>query len=254
MNNQFINAVVRNIKILMHTLMSRYTFFFGKELSTKEIFSKIYEKNYWGIGEKIVDDSFYSGPGSHDSSIVEPYISSVTTFIKSLPYSPVVLDLGCGDFNVGSKIRPCCAHYIAGDIVDDLINFNKNKFKDLNVDFKVFNISTDEIPKVDIIFLRQVLQHLSNKEIKPVVSKLIESCKFLILTEHIPNNKSFPRNLDKPNGPGVRLKMGSGVDLTAPPFSMPFVSKKEICSVPELGGMIQTIVYEMPLVRNQYSS
>jgi hypothetical protein len=35
---------------------------------------------------------------------------------------------------------------------------------------------------------------------------------------------------------------------------MPFVSKKEICSAPELGGMIQTIVYEMPLVRNQYSS
>ena len=234
--------------------MSKYTFFSSNKMSTKEIFSKIYEKNYWGIGEEIADKSFYSGPGSHDSTIVEPYISSVTKFIKTLSYRPVVLDLGCGDFNVGSKIRPYCGSYIAGDIVDDLINFNKNKFIDLNVDFQVFNISTDEIPKVDIIFLRQVLQHLSNKEIMPVVSKLIKSCKYLILTEHIPNSKSFPRNLDKPNGPGVRLKMGSGVDLTAPPFNMPFISKREICSVPELGGAIQTIVYEMSLVRNQYSS
>lgn len=242
---QIINTAFKKITAMMHALMSRYTFSSGKDLSAKEIFSKIYEKNYWGIGEEIGGSSFYSGPGSHDFCIVGPYIASVKEFITSLPYRPAVLDLGCGDFNVGSQIRPYCSEYIAGDIVDTLISFNKEKFKDLNVDFRIINISTDPIPKVDIIFLRQVLQHLSNEEIAPVVSKLIKSCKYLVLTEHIPNNSSFQRNLDKPSGPDIRLKMGSGVDVAAPPFNMPFISKKEICTVPEFGGVIQTVVYEM---------
>ena len=49
------------------------------------------------------------------------------TFLLSLPKKPDVVDLGCGDFVIGSKLRKFCNKYIAVDIVDELINFNKKK-------------------------------------------------------------------------------------------------------------------------------
>ena len=58
---------------------------------------QIYEKNLWGGAEF----DFYSGKGSHEAQIVNPYIAVVTSFLTSFVDSLVVCDLGCGDFNVG---------------------------------------------------------------------------------------------------------------------------------------------------------
>ena len=108
---------------------------------------------------------FYSGPGSHFPELVDNYISGVKKFLTSLPKKPNVVDLGCGDFSIGSKIRKLCDNYIAVDIFDELINFNKKKYADLNVDFRILDITCDELPSGDICFIRQVLQHLSNESI-----------------------------------------------------------------------------------------
>ena len=67
---------------------------------TKKAMVQIYEQNLWGGRE----DQFYSGDGSHDRLIIEPYISKVSKFLRSFDEPVSVCDLGCGDFNIGSKL------------------------------------------------------------------------------------------------------------------------------------------------------
>ncbi len=67
---------------------------------TKEVMNQIYEKNLWGGNE----NEFYSGEGSHNPEIVEPYLQTLKSFLSSFENPLTVCDLGCGDFNVGQHL------------------------------------------------------------------------------------------------------------------------------------------------------
>ncbi len=190
-----------------------------ENLSTQQIFSKIYEDSAWG---KSNDPSqkFYSGVGSHDSVVVKTYIEAIRKLLSSFDEKPDAVDIGCGDFFVGSSIRSDCAHFIACDIVESLIDFNRNKYVDMNVDFRVLDLTADDLPKGDIVFIRQVLQHLSNRQILNALPEISSKFKYLVLTEHLPSTESFIHNLDRPAGPGIRIGVNSGIVLTSPPFNL----------------------------------
>lgn len=211
---------------------------------TQEIFSEIYEKYLWGKSENP-EHGYYSGVGSHDKNITTIYLDNVTVFLKSLPNMPNVVDLGCGDFSVGSQIRAYCNNYVACDIVPQLIERNKKKYVDFNVDFRVLNLITDQLPVGDIIFIRQVLQHLSNEQIQKLIPKLYQNYGYLILTEHLPISKSFYPNIDMPTGPGIRIVYNSGVVLTAPPFNLKTLKEQIICEPVAASGVIRTILYQL---------
>jgi hypothetical protein len=171
----------------------------------------------------------------------------VENFLKSFEKRPDIVDLGCGDFAVGLQIRGLCANYIACDVVEQLIIYNKEKFKELNVDFRVLDITSDELPVGNVVFIRQVLQHLSNKKISAVLHKL-QKYRYIILTEHLPAAVNFDANLDIPIGAGIRLssgKVGSGVVLTREPFNFKPTRETVLCEVAEEGGIIRTILYEL---------
>ena len=137
-----------------------------------EIFKEIYLKQLWSSENKKKDHKFYSGTGSYLPELVNDYFSAIEKFFLSFHEKPNVVDLGCGDFTVGSKIRKMCNNYIAIDIYDELINFNKKKYKSLNVDFKVLDITVDKLPSGDVCFVRQVLQHLSNESIMNFIKNI----------------------------------------------------------------------------------
>ena len=212
--------------------------------STQEIFSEIYHNGLWG---KSADSKqrYYSGAGSHDINITTVYFDNVCAFLKTLPNKPNVVDLGCGDFSVGAQIRQYCNNYVACDIVPQLIEHNKIKYNDLNVDFRTLNLITDELPKADIVFIRQVLQHLSNDQIQKLIPKLHLSYIYLILTEHLPKSKIFTPNLDKPTGPGIRIGYDSGIVLSAEPFNLKFLHEQLICEAEIYDGVIRTILYKL---------
>src|SRR5690606_31565392 len=88
-------------------------------------------------------------------------------------------------------LRMFCSDYIACDIVPDLIEFNKKKYRTHNVDFRVVDLVTDVLPAGDIVFIRQVLQHLRNSQIKQLIPKLVQNYKILILTEHLASSNAF---------------------------------------------------------------
>lgn len=208
---------------------------------TKSVMQQIYEQHLWG-GEGF---DFYSGYGSHKPEIVKPYLDAVILFLNSQNELLNICDLGCGDFNVGKHLVEHTKNYIAVDIVEELIERNKILFKADNLEFRCLDICKDELPKFDCVILRQVLQHLSNSEIKNIVDKL-SSYKYIILTEHLPIGKFTP-NKDKIASQGIRLKQNSGVDLLAEPFSL---KVKEVKILNEAilesdKGKIATMLYKL---------
>lgn len=212
-------------------------------LSTKELFSKIYRTGAWG---RSPDGArrFYSGAGSHDRSIVGPYVESVVRFLQEFPGKPDVVDLGCGDFSVGSQIRHACGRYIACDIVDSVIESNRDTFAHLGVDFRVLDLTVDDIPRADVVIIREVLQHLSNGSILAAIPRIAASCRFLVLTERLPRGDTFPHNLDN-RAPGIRLDADSGVVITSPPFSLQALQERCLCEVPASSGVVRTMLYRL---------
>lgn len=209
----------------------------------QHLFSTIYKSDAWGGKITNKTEHFYSGTGSREPRIVSPYIKAINSFLEMFPKKPNVVDLGCGDFYIGSKIRSMCKNYIACDIVPELIEYNRKKYQDMDVDFRCLDIVCDNYPSGEIVFLRQVLQHISNSDIMEITKKLGNSYKYLILSEHIPSTPNFLHNVDKPSGPDIRLKLGSGIVLTSFPFNLNVSHERILCEVEEYGGIIRTTLY-----------
>ncbi|WP_243834516.1 class I SAM-dependent methyltransferase [Maribacter caenipelagi] len=206
---------------------------------TKNAMQQVYENNLWGSGTS----DFYSGEGSHKPEILKPYIETLIAFLTSFKNPISVCDLGCGDFNVGKELVVYTKKIVAVDIVPELIERNKEKYKARNLEFLCVDIAKDMLPVADCAILRQVLQHISNDEVKQVARKL-SGYKYVIVTEHLPN-KDFNPNLDIISGQGTRLKKNSGIKLLEPPFNLEIVEKRELLKIVDAHGIIVTTLYMM---------
>ena len=229
----FLKFLRRSKNLVKTTFYNKYS---KKKLD--DIFNNIYQKRLWGEGSK--DYIFFSGEGSHHQNLTQNYINHVISFIKKTNCLSI-LDLGCGDFSVGKSFAPHLEKYYAADVSNLVIDQNKNKYKDLNVEFIHLDASTDAIPKVDLIIVRQVLQHLSNKDINKVLNNINQSKpKYLCITEHLPIEKSFSSNIDKPTDLGIRLSLGSGVRIEDAPFLFAYKSKSKLISTDTIAEGLQS--------------
>jgi len=217
-------------------------------MSAEEVFTDIYSNNRWGGSP----GSFCSGSGSHEVSIVSPYVARVRQELDRLgAASKSVVDLGCGDFSIGRQLAPVCGQYIGVDIVRPLIEYNLNTYGAPHVTFRHADMITDELPDGDICMVRQVLQHLSNTEILAVLPKLFKY-QWCIITEHHPSTGRLTRpNTDKPHGGDIRVSRGSGVYLELPPFNVPTNQYRLLLEAPGAGlegdmdpGVIRTFVLD----------
>lgn len=212
-----------------------------KPWPTKDVMNQIYEMHLWG-GHTF---DFYSGFGSHNPEIINSYLNAIVSFLKSHKTPLIVCDLGCGDFNIGKNLTQYTKKYNAIDIVENLIDRNKTLYKEDNLFFGCLDITKDELPEADCVILRQVLQHLSNKEIESITKKLA-NYKYIILTEHLPMG-NFEPNKDINSGQGIRLKQISGINILEPPFSFKIKAQKQLNEyILEYGkGRIVTILFEL---------
>jgi SAM-dependent methyltransferase len=203
------------------------------------VFADVYRGNVWGG-----DTGCYSGPGSHLAGIVEPYLESMTVFLEGLPQKPVVIDLGCGDFNVSQHLVPYTSHFIGCDIVGAVIERNRQLFP--RVAFRKVDITRGPLPDADICIVRQVLQHLDNRRVVAVLRNMARY-PIWIVTEHVPFGDDFTPNMDMRAGFDVRVPLGSGVVLSAPPFNFHGYTASLLCEVefryPRCDGRIRTEVF-----------
>ena len=212
---------------------------------TQQIFETIYARKLWGQSGDP-QDRFFSGTGTRTPEIAGPYISMVRTFLvffQMITGKPAdVVDLGCGDFTVGSQLRPQCGSYTACDIVAPLIEFNRQKFRDADVEFLALDLSEDELPRGDIVFVRQVFQHLSNAQIAKALAQIATRYRYLVLTEHLPREPDFVPNQEIPSIGQWRVASNSGVVVTAPPFNLPVQSTLQLAeSQPDVGRVVTTL-------------
>lgn len=139
----------------------------------KEVFTKIYEDNLWSSLESK------SGLGSElkSTEVIRKELPEVFKKFKIKSF----LDIPCGDFNWMDKVDLDTIEYIGADIVEPMIEENKKKFK--NRDFRVLDITKDTLPKVDLIFVRDVLGHFDYNNIEKAINNIIDSnSKYLLTT------------------------------------------------------------------------
>ena len=181
-----------------------------RRLSRKKIFQYIYKNDKWGyIRYEAASCDFYSGPGSYADELINPYVSLVKKLVSEKKIKTIA-DLGCGDFNVGSRIASLVDNYIGCDIVPELIERNKKKFGNDRCNFVCLDIVKDDLPAADLCLIREVFQHLGNKEVMRVLPKL-RQYRFVLVTETIKISEEGS-NKDIPHG------LYRGVSLEYPPF------------------------------------
>lgn len=204
-----------------------------KRRNIKEVFTEIYAQNIWGERGLHQDKQFpfYSGPGSGETA-GRPYADFVNSFIDANGIKTAI-DLGCGDFRVGSRLARPSIHYIGIDVVETLIKANRKRFGSDTIEFRCLDIIADQLPGGDLCLVREVLQHLTNSEIAVILSKL-EVFKWVIVTECQPGPPgSFKPNKDKPHGDQIRALWNSGVVLNAPPFNISNITLVLDIPIPE---------------------
>ena len=182
-------------------------------MSRKKIFRDIYRNDQWARRKRYeaASSDFYSGPGSYADELVNPYVSLVRELIAEKEIESIA-DLGCGDFNVGSRISQLVADYTGCDIVPELVERNKRKYGGDGCRFVCLDMVVDDLPSADLCLIREVFQHLGNEEVQHVLPKL-RQYKYVLVTETIKRNKEGS-NEDITHG-GFR-----GVSLEYPPFCM----------------------------------
>jgi 2-polyprenyl-3-methyl-5-hydroxy-6-metoxy-1,4-benzoquinol methylase len=177
-------------------------------MSNKEVFSKIYKEDLWHGG---------SGAGSKIENVKE-YVDILQKYIDK-PEVKTVLDLGCGDWQFSKFLDLSSVSYLGVDVVDSVIDSNINLYSASNIDFINRDITTYEVPQVDLIICKDVLQHLCNKDVISVLVKIIKSSKFALITNDF--NPESTSNIDIENGDYRYL------DLTLSPFFLDVVTVLE---------------------------
>lgn len=177
-------------------------------------FSKIYSKNLWGNkGEEFMNKrkntKFYSGGGTDpDNDRDNRYINLVQEFI-SRPDVHTVVEVGCGDWEVSSRIDWNGVQYTAYDVVQELIDYNQSKFGKENINFVCSDIMQKNNVTADLLIVKDVFQHLPSSFCKKFIWFIPDRFKYNIITNDYGTN-----NADIPFGGW------QGNDFTLPPFSM----------------------------------
>jgi hypothetical protein len=218
--------------------------------SVEKVFTDIYRERKWGAA--LGGEEFDSGLGSAQSDAVQEYVNAVIALASEKGFTgKTFVDIGCGDFRIGSRLLPSVGLYIGVDVVRPLIERNRRLFTQNHVRFEHADATRAPLPPGEVCLLRQVLQHLSNRQIMAILRKL-DQYKWVIITEHVPTETNLTTpNLDKLHGADIRARRHSGVYLDQPPFGIPSKNLSLVLEVPgtDLGpsvdaGVIRTYLYE----------
>ena len=125
-----------------------------------------------------------------------------------------------------------------------MINYLNKNYSDENLHFINADATIEKLPQAECIIIKEVLQHLTNKDIKLLLEN-IKGFKYVIITE------SYPFELDKINkdkikGPLSRSYNFSAVEIDKPPFDFSYKTKEEILTIEREGiGYLRTFLYQL---------
>ncbi len=174
-------------------------------VSRQKTFSGIYDSQAWGSVE--------SGSGTGSELRATENIRAKLPEIVSRLAIRSLLDAPCGDWNWMQHIHLPVAQYYGIDIVPGVIESNRRRFPRRGVDFQVRDLTTDPLPKVQMIMCRDCWVHLAFADIAAVLENFKRTGAEYLLVNNHPQAES---NRDQFTGVAWRL-----LDLTRAPFNFP---------------------------------
>lgn len=195
--------------------------------SSQDAFTRIYQTGVWGRNE---NGEGTSGEGSVIANASE-YIACLNQFILNNNVSSI-LDVGCGDWEITKDLRLEHVEYVGIDVVPKVIENNSRMYGRDNIHFQLADFTEEELPSMDLLICKDVLQHLPNKDIFCLIRQLAKF-KWILITNDVLS-------------PGIKanrkLKERGGyrpIDLRCPPFMLNATSLKLYKS----GGRIKQVLF-----------
>tara|TARA_B110000305_G_C19254612_1_gene546453 strand:- start:204 stop:914 length:711 start_codon:yes stop_codon:yes gene_type:complete len=199
------NKLQKIIKLLKDKIFFIWISFITNE---EKKFNFIYKNKYW----QNIDNGSLSGAGSNLDDSTHNLSLELPKFINKYKIGSLV-DIPCGDWAWMSKLELSNINYTGCDIVEDMIEVNNKKYKNSKITFIKKNLSCDDLPKADMILVRDLLVHLKYPDIISCLNN-IKKHKYAYIA--ITNFPSLGENID--NRFGDRWKP---INFNLKPYLLP---------------------------------
>ena len=172
--------------------------------STGNLFARYFRNNQWG------GDESRSGTGSSldQTAVLRRELPALLQRLGALS----ILDIPCGDFHWMSKVDLGVTTYFGGDLVPEVVEHNRARFAERGRQFLVLDLTRSKLPKVDLIFCRDCLVHLSFADVGQAIRRFRESGSTYLCTTTF---TALAANSDIPTGEWRPL------NFSLSPFSFP---------------------------------
>lgn len=187
-------------------LKSKWNHFSFRLKSNKDKFTEIYQQNGF-TGDKYPASGI--GASLKQTEIIRKQLPQI---FKNLGIITVI-DAPCGDFAWMSTIDLNGFDYHGFDIVDSVVENNRNQFAHDTIRFDALDIVSQVLPPADLILCRDCFVHLSNRDALKALSNFKKSGATYLLTTTFTN---VDTNIDLVSGRGWRP-----LNLQKSPFNLP---------------------------------
>ncbi len=167
-------------------------------------FDNIYINNRWG---------YKSGPGSEPEQ-AKVWIDIVNSFLEKEDIKTVI-DVGCGDWRLGLRYKLKGKTYTGIDISSVILNETMEHSTE-DITFVHGDFDYLDIEPVDLIIIKDVLQHLPNSKIISIVNKIKSNARYALFCDMYIKVNDRELNTDIPTG------RARPIDLLEKPFSFDF--------------------------------
>jgi Methyltransferase domain len=173
-------------------------------LALADKFRYIHRANMWGSPDTT------SGVGS-TLQATAPIRNAIREICDGYNIDSL-LDVPCGDASWILASPLPITHYLGVDIVPELIALNVARHSAENVEFRVADLTGDQLPPSDLVLCRDCLVHLSFENIRRSLKNIRQSGSKYLLTTTFPEHDA---NYDIADGDWRLL------NLEKEPFSFP---------------------------------
>lgn len=170
----------------------------------EKTFSRYYKSNRWK------DSQSRSGEGSNleQTQVIRKILPDVIQRYNV----QTLLDVPCGDFFWMTKVDLKNIQYIGGDIVQEMIEKNRESYGTDNIKFEHIDICESPLPQADLILCRDALVHLSFEDIQKALENFKKGGAKYLLTTTFTNREE---NKD------IKTGQWRALNLQKPPFNFP---------------------------------
>ena len=181
----FVRPDRNNIKAVIKSKYPSWVYFYNwlrslpyRSRRMKSIFIEHY-KSRLADGEESL-----SGFGSRLVQTIEIRMH-IPVLVREFSASSM-LDAPCGDFHWQKEMELELQQYVGVDIVPDIIRMNQERYGNHIRQFRLLDITKDELPQSDIILCRDCLVHFPFKKIVAALRNFKRSKSSYLLTTTFP--------------------------------------------------------------------